>query len=305
MTGNDAPKNILHRSSLKFNSQMKTNTIILEGGLGNRMRVAAAAYTLALKIQQPLRVLWLPQWGMPCRFDQLFLPLQTPLPFQLRDAQGLEKIIYTRARLSNLWMPRLAQKLLYRHIILAPQIYYLNKDGFDYEAWFRQGNAFMTAYRDFCSWDDALLAQLFQPLPALQQQIDQQTARFTASTIGVHIRRTDNQQSILQSPIQLFFDTLDRLLQEQPDTLIYLATDDQATKQQMRQRYGTQRIITSTQPATRDNDKGIQDALVEMYTLSRTSKIYGSAESTFSEMAAKLGQIPLYVLRCDSNRSKC
>ena len=50
------------------------NTIVLEGGLGNRMRVAAAAYTMTQLTGVSCRVLWTRQWGMHCRFEDLFQP---------------------------------------------------------------------------------------------------------------------------------------------------------------------------------------------------------------------------------------
>ena len=215
---------------------MKTNTIILEGGLGNRMRVAAAAYTMAQRSGIPMRVLWTKQWGMNCRFGDLFeadpvdpppaLPIRegavtndsckadacsehsTPsltgragggsakASFSLRDARGFERFLFSRPTLQNLWLPRLLQRLRYRHIILSPQIYYLQRDGFDFETWFRQGGTLMTAYRDFCPWDDRLIPLLFHPLPAIEQEVNNRAAAFTAYTIGLHIRRTDNQASI-------------------------------------------------------------------------------------------------------------
>ena len=41
---------------------------------------------------------------------------------------------------------------------------------------------------------------------------------------------------------------------------------------------------------------GIRDGVADMYTLARTQRIYGSFQSTFSEMASQLGGIPLQVL---------
>ena len=76
---------------------------------------------------------------------------------------------------------------------------------------------------------------------------------------------------------------------------IFLATDDEATKQALLGRYG-QRVITSPNKATRDSAEGIQEALAEMVALSRTDKIYGSANSTFSQIAACLGDIPIEIL---------
>ena len=373
------------------------NTIILEGGLGNRMRVAAAAYAMAKQLAAhgtpiPFRVLWTKQWGMQCRFDELFKAPADPPPervqrehlivpssphpvregavtndsckadacsehtapsligragggsaeasFSLRDTSSF---LFSRPTLKNLHAPRLLQHLCYRHIIYAPQIWYLNKDGFDYEAWFRQGGTLMTAYRDFCPWTSDDLRTLFQPNEEVQRLIDERTADFSPNTIGIHIRRTDHQQAIDESPIELFFEAIDRELNAPPlkpvqsehlivpssshpvmeeanpfdsskadacsehstpsltgraggGSSIYLATDDEATKDAMRKRYG-KRVIMSNAKATRESTDGIRDALVEMYALSRTCHIFGSAGSTFSPIAAALGDVPITILQ--------
>ena len=290
---------------------MKANTIILEGGLGNRMRVAAAAYAMSRRTGIPIRVLWTSQWGMRCRFDELFKsPVGGESAFSLRDASGFERLLFARPTAKNLHLPGLLQRLCYRHIIWAPQIWYLNKDGFDYESWFQQGGTLMTAYRDFCPWTSDDLRHLFVPNDDVQRLIDERTIGFSTHSIGVHIRRTDHQQAIEESPLELFFEAIDQELdipsygegpgmgQAGGEATIYLATDDEATKTAMRRRYG-QRVIMSETKATRESTDGIQDALVEMYALSRTQHIYGSAGSTFSPIAACLGNIPITIVQRD------
>lgn len=298
---------------------MKTNTIILEGGLGNRMRVAAATYAMARQLAAhgtsiPMRVLWTSQWGMRCRFDELFNtnPIQDSSgeSFSLRDAKGFEKLLFARPTWKNLHFPRILQKLRYRKIILAPQIWYLNKDGFDYESWFKQGGTLMTAYRDFCPWTSDDLRQLFRPNAKVRQFVNARTAAFSPYTIGLHIRRTDHQQAIDESPLELFIEAIDQEIENYNKALpltgergegllrIYLATDDEATKTTLFERYGD-RILTSPAEATRESSNGIRDALVEMFALSRTQHIYGSAGSTFSPIAACLGNVPITILQRD------
>ena len=120
--------------------------------------------------------------------------------------------------------------------------------------------------------------------------------RFTSHTIGCHIRRTDNRQSIEQSPLYLFTEALDHEIEQHKDARIFLATDDEATKDQLRQRYGTPRLISADAAATRESTDGIRDALAEMLALAATSKVYGSAGSTFSQIATQLGGNPLHIL---------
>ncbi|MCR4995512.1 MAG: hypothetical protein K6A32_09120 [Bacteroidales bacterium] len=278
------------------------STIILEGGLGNRMRVAASAYAMARENALPLRVLWTSQWGMRCRFDSLFekstVRVGTSTEPFIRDARGLERLFFARPTVKNLHLPRLLQRLRYRHIIHSPQIWHLNQAGFDYETWFRQGHTLMTAYRDFCPWTPSDLSTLFRPTAEVQRRTDERCSGYSAYTIGVHIRRTDHQQAIDESPLSLFTDVLDREAETHGNLCIYLATDDEATKAALRQRYGT-RVLMSDAEATRESTHGIRDALVEMLALSRTVHIYGSAGSTFSPIAACMGDVPITILQRD------
>ncbi len=43
--------------------------------------------------------------------------------------------------------------------------------------------------------------------------------------------------------------------------------------------------------------EGIREGVADMYTLARTQKIYGSFQSSFSNIAAQLGRVPLEILK--------
>ena len=270
-------------------------TVGLEGGLGNRMRVAAATASLAPKLQGEVAALWTPQWGMECRFDQLFQPCHQG-NFVLRDASLAERLMSARPRPRNLHLSRLVHRVFYRGVIYNDQVTELCRQGFDFVQWASEGPVLLWTWWDFHPWESDLLRQLFRPLPTITQRIDERTADFSTHTIGVHIRRTDHQQSIDQSPTELFLNAIEDEIEMHPDTRVYLATDDEPTKHLLRQRFG-KRIITSPNEARRDSTSGIQDALIEMFALSRTVHIFGSAGSSFSEIAAKLGNIPLTILK--------
>lgn len=42
---------------------------------------------------------------------------------------------------------------------------------------------------------------------------------------------------------------------------------------------------------------GNKEGITDMYTLARTQKIYGSFQSSFSDMAAQIGGVPLEILK--------
>lgn len=154
----------------------------------------------------------------------------------------------------------------------------------------------MASYSSFYPYESSLIRKLFVPIKSIKERIDDRCSQFAENTIGVHIRRTDNVASILQSPLELFFEKVDEELDKDNHTMVYLATDSEEVKSQMKQRYG-KRIIGSSVPADRTSVTGIQDGLLDMYTLSRTRRIYGSFQSSFSEMASQIGSVPFEILK--------
>ena len=83
--------------------------------------------------------------------------------------------------------------------------------------------------------------------------------------------------------------------QEPANTVFYLATDSEEEKRQLKQLFG-QRLHCADQQAERGTLQGMEDALTEMYLLAGTSRILGSAASTYSMTAATIGHIPLEII---------
>jgi len=79
---------------------------------------------------------------------------------------------------------------------------------------------------------------------------------------------------------------------------VFLATDSEEVKTELRKTFGDC-IITPSSKADRDSVAGIQHAVAEMWTLAATDKIYGSAGSTYSTMAAMIGNTPIEILTTD------
>ena len=276
---------------------MNKLTFVPAGGLANRMRATAAAYTLASRVGSPVSVVWFCDWALNAPFHALFEPVRFD-GMTLRDASWTDRVMLDRPRRKNFFIPRLFQRIMFRSALYEARITPLRRQNFDFEQWARQGNVYLASYTGFLPYDFALLRQLFVPLPEVERSIARFTRQFGRHTIGVHIRRTDNVDSIRQSPTELFIEAIDRELQANPATTIFLATDSEAIKDEMRRRYG-ERVLTATEEADRDSIEGIRGGIVDMFALSRTDKIYGSFQSSFSELASQIGGVELQILSKD------
>lgn len=260
--------------------------LVPEGGLGNRMRAIASAYEFCRRIGSKLDVVWFDGWGMRAPFYQLFEPANDAV-MTLRDASKVDALLYETPRRHNLWVPGMAQRLLFQRRIYAKSMFNRKRDAFDFEEWGRGKKCYMSSYHQFNTFPDELYAKLFVPLAEVRERVGDNARRLSPTAIGMHIRRTDNQESIDKSPLSLFIDKGKEELASHPDLSIFLATDSEEVKGELKAVFGD-RVVTSDREASRDSVAGIRDAIVDMWTLASCQRIYGSAGSSFSPMAASI-----------------
>lgn len=271
-------------------------TFIPVGGLANRMRAVASAVTLAKKTDSELSIVWFQDWALNAPFCQLFKPVDREIA-RLRDASQLDYALLDRPRSKNFHFPLLFQKLTFKSCLYERSITPLCNQRFDFERWAKEGRCvYMASYTAFQTYDNAWISRLFIPVEEIVEEVENRCRNFSDTMIGVHIRRTDNLASIRQSPIELFYQKLDKEIEANDKTGIYVATDSEEVKQAMKERYGD-RILSSEKQADRGSLEGIRDGIADMYTLARTQKIYGSFQSSFSDMAAQIGGAPLEILK--------
>jgi len=264
------------------------------GGLANRMRALASAYNLSQRTGVQTEVVWFCDWALNAPFNSIFEPLSEEC-FCVREAEKRDILTLDRPRKRNFKLPLLYQLLRFEQRIDEWQVTPLKQKAFDFETWAVGKKSYMSCYQDFGNVENALYRSLFHPVQAVLDEVERYQTSFTDHTFGLHIRRTDNRESIERSPISMFIDAVEHEIEVYEDARFFLATDDEATKDTLRSRF-SDRIITPETPASRSDISGIRSGLAAMWTLAATQTIYGSAGSSFSVMAAKVGGNQLQIL---------
>ncbi|MEM7063212.1 MAG: hypothetical protein AAF572_08605 [Cyanobacteria bacterium P01_B01_bin.77] len=274
-----------------------TLTLVPHGGLGNRMRAIDSAVTLSQKLQKQLHVIWLnntPQ--LRCPFDKLFQPLDkvriispqiTSLyidPQTIQSSAQLKKILLVLA--ANVFQTANFQKVVGHE----EAIDLIKNDRLAMLARYR--SVMLLTDRSFYPTNTYAL---FKPIPALESQIQRRTDGFGERTIGLHIRRGDHVKSSEHSPLRLFEQAIEQEIARDETTNFYLASDSLETKKTLVKRFG-RRIISQLTSTSRNSEQGMQEAVIDLYTLSRTSKIYGSYWSSYSRVAADISNLELVIL---------
>lgn len=262
------------------------------GGLCNRMRVIASAYQLIRPQDGKLIVKWTANEELNCPAKALF---SLPRGIRVVDVTGEDslaaKLAYYRLRLG------------YRHRVGNDQVMKLKQAG----NLIPQDKTYYETCETFHRDSRDVDCSIFTPAPELEAQarekIEKITQGGTHRVIGLHIRRTDHSVSIRQSPTELFCRVLEARLKEDSDTRFYLATDDAAVRQFFADKYnqdGEIVFFNDSETLGRDTAEGIRAAFVELLTLSMTQRIYGSCGSSYTDMAAAMGHIPLDYVTLDA-----
>lgn len=268
-------------------------------GLANRLRAMASGLELAKELNRQLIIVWLNDHELNCPFEELFLPIP--------DTVFINK--------PYLW--QFTKKSQQNNPITKLIVYLINKSlGFDYcakelDISFFQKNSKNNIYKinkiyknifiqtSAYFLKDETILDTFKPAPEIQARIDQRTAQFGKNTVGLHIRRTDHSDAIANSPIELFKHHIDNEIAAQQDTVFYLSTDDPEVEVYLKNLYPEKMLVFSKE-FSRNSIRGIKDAVVDLFCLANTRKLIGSYNSTFSEMAARIGQIDLHIIAQNS-----
>lgn len=274
---------------------MSNLTLIPVGGLANRMKAIDAAASMTNELKYSLRIIWFKDEGLNCLFKELFQPIDLPY-VELKEAKMFDSIVLDRPRKHNLWIPKLFQSFLFDECIYEDKATTLFYNHFDFRAWVKGKKNYLASCVYFQPNKNSHPFHIFRPIGSLQKRIDSIYQSFGNHTIGIHIRRTDNIASITESPTELFINRIQEEIAQEPNVQFYLASDSEEDKRILIDKFG-KRIITSVKKTSRNSLQGMQDALVELYVLSKTKKILGSMKSSFSETAAQISGIPCELLK--------
>lgn len=272
--------------------------ILLEpsGGVANRMRVIASGLWLKKNSNHELAVIWNLNKELNCEFNLLF--------------ETIPNVSFVKKKEKYFYLHRSNQLNFYKKI----KAYFRNKSlGIDYsitegdlkDKVFKNKidqivrhnkNIHISTTQEF--GDNYPEFKNFVPKAIIQKIINQQIALYGENTIGIHIRQTDNFISIAKSPISLFIAKIEEEISKNNETTFFLATDDPGVENVLTNLFG-EKMIVYKKELSRDSQKGIIDAVIDMYCLSKTKYIYGSYWSSFSDIAAIIGDIDKITLKED------
>lgn len=271
---------------------MKQLTLVPEGGLCNRIYAITSTVDFAKKNNMQLTIIWFKDWGMGAGFHDLFTLSPSVKNVEIKDASFVDFFKYAKPIKRNFFLPKLYQRLKF------DTTYFWYKEQVSVEKWYySKENNVNKIYLFHCSgfYDNCNMLNVFSPINSIQERIEKQLNLLSPHTIGVHIRRTDFITLKRHTPISAFIERMQQEIATNPKVNFYVASDSPEEKEKLVNLFGN-RIITIENNLKRNSKIGIIDALIELYILASTKKIFGSNRSSYSLIASEIKGIPLEII---------
>ena len=258
------------------------------------MRAINSAVALSRELNKKIKIVWVKDSGLNAKFSDIF---QFPDDKNIEICQPLFSIYNLRFTMRYPFYMNTIRYLLrinYDKVLILNQ---LELEKLNPESLHKYHKIFMTSYSSGF-YDSEFDSSLFRPVEKLMNEIVDISQKFIQPTYGIHIRRGDNKESCLNSPIELFEKKINEILKVENDAQFYLATDSIEERTRLIKKYGN-RIISKFINTNRNRLEGIESAVIDLFLLSRTKMIIGSYWSSFSEVAAMIGNVPLIQIKKD------
>lgn len=251
------------------------------GGLCNRLRVIGSTIKLGIDYNDSIIIFWRKSPELGCSFEDLFENIVYNIP---KGNLVIKSVDYLEDELIQNIKRKIENERIYTDTITDVEKFqkdYINNNG--------KGKFLLStcySFYDFSDEYDWLL-----PRKEIMDKIENIVRMFGKYCIGVHIRRTDHEISKRFSPNELFVKIANKEIEKNKDIKFYLATDDIEVKRYFIKLFGGKIVTNQSCFFNRGNKNGMESAVIDLYALSKTQKIYGSFWSSFSQTAADIGKI--------------
>ena len=248
------------------------------GGLCNRLRVIGSAIKLGVAYDDFIIVFWRKRQELGCSFEELF----ESVIYNSSKRLIIKNVDYSEAELIKKIGRKTGDEKIYIDTIADVEKFqrdYIYNNG--------RGQFLLSTCSSFYNFADKY--DWLIPKKEIMEKAEDIVKKFGAYSVGIHIRRTDHEISKRFSPVELFVKIADEEVKKNRNVKFYLATDDMEVKRYFLELYGERIIVNLYQVFSRENKNGMESAVIDLYALSKTQKIYGSFWSSFSQTASAIG----------------
>lgn len=285
------------------------------GGLCNRLWSLQSALALAKKYKRDITILW---GKKPYLLDAYFTDLFEPIESKDFDIKMIQSSRYVNYILRKWILPIKCKNVVsgeytgflvssYYHAhsgVMDDDIAMMQKNGsitipplFDGLVEIYKQHSLISSCIPFYPNKDGY--DFLVPVKDIQEKVAS-LIKEPKNTIGLHIRTYSKKMekdytSQENTDISSFIEIIQTTLEQESNIRFYLASDSQEVKNTLLNKFGD-KIIYNDYRIARSSVNDMKAAVVDLFCLSKTKKIYGTRGSSFTYVAADIGRIPKIIL---------
>ena len=260
-------------------------TVLVRGGLCNRMRATASAWALARICGRALCVQWNRSPDFNAGFESLFSV--EGLPFEVREGRALSFAARAGVRAATT-LKRLRGVSVLDEPATEPGVFRVEsvmEIAPDRDVYIVTNSRLLDAPGMF---------GVFRPSEQVSARLEPLTPRLRRS-VGVHVRRTDNRRASEVSTNARFIECMTLECERGEDTEFFVSSDCPRAVEDLRRTFGDRVWEYSKRAYSRDDPIALIDAVVDLAALSSCRRIIGSHWSSFTDTAAAWRGTPLVI----------
>ena len=276
------------------------NFVASECGMGNRIIPIGCVLNLASELNYHPVAFWARDESIGgASFKDLFE--SSNLPFELvegHEARVMRAILFGNLRgipnpmKMGLRLLRSLALLQYNKIIELQS----SRSQFEFRD---QGATDLLSFRKIALYTPGFVrygcdVSWLKPAPQIAQRVTELKQQFAPNTIGIHLRGTDLRLPVWGNRVPPFDRIVARMRTEielDPEVKFFIASDGDKEGEVIINLF-KDRLVEFKKSAARETIQGQQDAVVDLFGLAATSRIICWRFSSFSNLAAMIGNNP-------------
>lgn len=278
-------------------------TLIPSGEIGRRIRVIASMIQIALEYERPLEIIWFTSDGLPCSSDRLFtlVPQLAQHGITIRQATWVDYILNMPPTKDNFFISLPFVLSRFDRIFSKNKLKsMLTERKNDLKELLNKKNERMLIC---ASQEIKSYYNMYSTLEATVEVNNVLRSRISGwgnNVVGIHINRYGGAASFHESPTELFIKRMQKMVEEDNTVQFFITTTSKDEKERLSTLFSTRIFIPYSTPDSQTLRGAIQ-GLGELLALSYTRLILTTPGSSFSDVAAELGQIPIETLSIFAN----
>lgn len=273
-------------------------TLIPAGGIAKRIRVVASMIQMALEYERPLEIVWFTSDVMPCTSDRLFTlsPQLSDNRITIRQAHWSDYLFTLPPSRDNFFVSLPFTLVRYDRIF--------NQTNFR-SLFFTEQEKFKELMEKkherlvICTSDELYTyPNMYRRIEATVEVNNVRRSRMSGwgdKVVGIHINRQNEGASFHESPTELFIKRMQKMVEQDDQVQFFIATTSKDEKERLATLFRDRIFVPYSTPDT-FSLKGAIQSLGELLALSYTKSILTTPGSSFSEVAAEIGQVPIETL---------